>query len=909
MSRKHITDYKKGEVVDTSSLLPEYSRSRLWNGISNNILNRFLTKKNFEEVTGYVGKEIDNSVLSRISEGREYLQKNQLQEVISATLGAETKFLTFEKFLKNLERDGVDLESFGEWGKALQFNFLPPVNIDKIINYQDYYWTDRNTTPNYITVEVQRTRSEAKYDELKKGVFSDIITSNPTTNLDSESAGIFIVHDVEQNIYVAVVKETDGSYLSLDGWTLNLTSFNEYVRLDREIVSLENTELRVSGSFLTGAREGFILSLYTDLDGIQEFVEVQSYEFDEDNNESVFTLKTVPQTSPTRVSVHAYAYAARSESIYFQDVAEPQQVDEINIYDLGEPVWYDRREVFSSNGGFVLSLGENEVIQYFGGPASELVVGAEYGIKINSGPNTGDHDLSSWVEGAVFGDPDRFLVDGVEFFKDENISYQIYVKDSLSANVYAQENDFFFDTTTDILYQWIDGQWKTKVRSFSILYESENSKLRADSNDWADENKWVHKNQITNLSESRQATQPIIEYKNYIELSYFSKFEFEWAYRKTVEDQYKKVEDQPNLLEIRPIKIEESDSENVPVFQLASNELLLPARFGNMESVLTKGDNINLVGFNTNDGQYTIDSVEFVQFTPGERYQSVIRVVENFFSVGDDISDGGGTIYPERTSLGDTFDPLVTHWAFVGIKNITASGAEPEKNPMLDGPAIQIKTETNSVFQEYQTKIGLYWQEFNPTSTINGARLELDESLTDLCLIEDYQEGDLRLYIDGKRIYGRHTDIPANNTNYVGAIVLDSDLVITPDTLVRIELGEYWTHDIGRKDVVVVDPTGNSPDIYNLSRYKRIEQTKTKTNQYPLFKIYDILGNPLEESNSIFWFKENGEFELNRTLDLRAEYKRNERDLVFEHGLVDSEGKLRCYLDLRDNKIKTIWKK
>lgn len=125
MSRNNLSDYKTGEVVDSSSLLPEYSRSRLWKGISQNILNRFLTKKNFEEVTGYVGKETENTVLSRITEGSEYLQKNQLQEVISSSIGTENKFMTFQKFLDYLERDGVNIDRFNEWGKALNFNFNP----------------------------------------------------------------------------------------------------------------------------------------------------------------------------------------------------------------------------------------------------------------------------------------------------------------------------------------------------------------------------------------------------------------------------------------------------------------------------------------------------------------------------------------------------------------------------------------------------------------------------------------------------------------------------------------------------------------------------------------------------------------------------------------------------------------
>jgi len=898
MSRKHITDYKKGEVVDTSTLLPEYSRSRLWDGISKNILNRFLTKKNFEEVTGYVGKEATNTVLSRISEDSEFLQKNQLQEVISTSVGSETKFMTFEKFLEKLERDGVDISRFNEWGETLQFNFYPPINIDKIINYQDYYWTNRETSPNYITVEKQSTRSNAKYDELKRGIFSDITETGPSTEINMAPDGMFIVHDVEENRYVPVVK-VGGVIESLDDWTLNLTSFNEYVKLDRGIASLVGNELRVDGQFLTGAAEGFILSLYTTLGGSQEFVTVSSYEIDENNNQTIFTLNETPITSPTKVSVHPYTLAARNEALYFNDILEPLPIDELSVYDAGEPVWYTRRLEVSSTTGTVTTLGSNVLDESVESFATLIPSGVDYGVRILTGPNKGDYDVESFTMGTL-------TVSGQEFFVDSQIEYSIYVKDELTQNVVPQEADFWFDQNSNTLKQFISGTWVDKIYFFSILYDSENSKLRADSNDWAEENVWVHKNQLTSLSGNRQAVQPIIEYKNYIELSSFSRFVFEWAYRSSSTENYENVSSEPNLLEIKPLEIPDTESPTFFVGFPSDKIIHVPEEYGNLATVIYPGDKINLEGFNNNDGQYTVDSVEFVQVSFGERYQTVITVVESLTVITN--SDGGGTIYPDVTSLGDSYDSTANHWAFVGIRSITASGAEPEVNPML-GLGSEFSTNiTNTVGEQYQTKIGLNWQEFNPLNTYSGAIIELDPSLHDLSLFEDYQEGDLRVYIDNRRVYGDFLDLSNSIGEFVTGVQFDSDIEITPENKIRVELGEYWVEDIGRRDVTVIDKSGNI-DSYNLSRYKKIEQVKTLANQYPLFKLYDIFGTPIEDANPIFWFKENSEFGINRTLDARVEFKRNTRDLVFEHGLVDDQGRLRCYLDLRDGQIKTIWKR
>jgi hypothetical protein len=74
--------------------------------------------------------------------------------------------LSFQDFLNRLERMGVDIESFDKWGSSQQFNWYPPIDIDKIINYQNYYW-DGTDRPQYITIKNQKNKIAATYVEIK----------------------------------------------------------------------------------------------------------------------------------------------------------------------------------------------------------------------------------------------------------------------------------------------------------------------------------------------------------------------------------------------------------------------------------------------------------------------------------------------------------------------------------------------------------------------------------------------------------------------------------------------------------------------------------------------------------------------------------------------------------------------
>lgn len=200
----------------------------------------------------------------------------------------------------------------------------------------------------------------------------------------------------------------------------------------------------------------------------------------------------------------------------------------------------------------------------------------------------------------------------------------------------------------------------------------------------------------------------------------------------------------------------------------------------------------------------------------------------------------GSTFGPAKTSVGDDFEGLAEkHWEFGGIRDVRASSLNPEKNPMLD-----INTGT-LVSGGFESILGLTSQTYSSQGNIIvEPTLLFDSSLHDLVLYDDYQEGDIRVYINGLRVYGVFQDLPSNiNPDYVGGIKFINGYTIYASDIIRVELGEYAKDEIGLRAITV--QTAGGPELYNLTNTRKIEQRKSESNQYPYFALRDIFGERL----------------------------------------------------------------
>jgi hypothetical protein len=150
------SDYKL-DYLKIDELFPSVFNTDVNKSVYSNSFNRFLTKNDNVRVTGTIGNQLNVNI---IQEDTIHRQANQLQPLIFSTnstaeeLGSiiDVQINSFKDILTKSAQIGIDIDKFDQWGDCNQFVFAPPIDIDKFINYRDYFWTDVSE-PDYITIE------------------------------------------------------------------------------------------------------------------------------------------------------------------------------------------------------------------------------------------------------------------------------------------------------------------------------------------------------------------------------------------------------------------------------------------------------------------------------------------------------------------------------------------------------------------------------------------------------------------------------------------------------------------------------------------------------------------------------------------------------------------------------------
>ena len=140
---------------DVNAMLPVIVQNPLLKAISESTFNRFLTKPELKRVIGTIGIQTPNAKDDLIVEENVYDQAYQLQPVIIDATKSVTDVITYKDIQRTAERLGIDFTDPRDWQTTEQFNFCPPINLDKLINFRDYFWVDPDVVPQYICIRNQ----------------------------------------------------------------------------------------------------------------------------------------------------------------------------------------------------------------------------------------------------------------------------------------------------------------------------------------------------------------------------------------------------------------------------------------------------------------------------------------------------------------------------------------------------------------------------------------------------------------------------------------------------------------------------------------------------------------------------------------------------------------------------------
>ena len=163
--------------IDVFDHVPEYLRNKLNSSFSRNLFNKFLTKEESIPVYGIIGNKSVNDTDTRPLLAQDTLEHkiNSLIPLIYAKTGSDENVLAFSDVINKAKLLGINVAEFADWGACQSFNFVPPIDIDKFINFSSYFWAgslsgsefapvwNKDLEPEYYVIAKPKANDQNKF--------------------------------------------------------------------------------------------------------------------------------------------------------------------------------------------------------------------------------------------------------------------------------------------------------------------------------------------------------------------------------------------------------------------------------------------------------------------------------------------------------------------------------------------------------------------------------------------------------------------------------------------------------------------------------------------------------------------------------------------------------------------------
>lgn len=482
------TDYKKAhsQIYD---LLPNVYRSEVNKAVSRNIFERFLTKSELVNIVGTITN--DHLDPLRLPEQDVHRQNFQLQPLLYSKIATVDHISSFKDMVRELLRLGVNYDRMDEWLSADQFNFMPPVDIDKIINYSSYYWLG-NTEPQYITIKNRLNQLAVIVQHALEDV-PELATLVPAYDAEEDPIQKQALADQIEALYPGFVllyeeyrylQSYQTAHLSnIDGWDGILDG-----------LAITQIDPATNAFVVKGNYANILNSLPIVAPNFFPTIRVK-----QGANAGEYTLSTFAVFNPIN-----------NTTVVSVDQPIPAPMTTVGVIDVGT---YDAH----IDGLSIVASG-----------ISLFVVDGDFSVAINTlgefevdgGPNAGTYTVS-WVNY----DPST---NTTTIATNEPLVDPI----SLSGVIVLGKYDYVIENAPNI----------PNPHGFHVQNDP-----------WSASNMWVHTADVPstiNLSTVHRAQQPIIEYEPFIELNQWAMVRHQWRYSNDGEHDYNNVDVEPSDLEV-----------------------------------------------------------------------------------------------------------------------------------------------------------------------------------------------------------------------------------------------------------------------------------------------------------------------------------------------------------------------
>lgn len=701
------SDYTK-PFMDLGRYLPQPLQSDTNVSLFSNLFNRFLTKQETNKIAGYLGHGNSNAIVSRqIKEIDVHRQAFQLQPVLYDKIGSIEHMASWNDLQHELDRLGIDTEAFNAWGAVQQFSWAPPIDLNKLIRYGDYYWVDdaaTTTTPQYITVRNRCSTARSRV------TFWDGLIVQYGSEFPIE--GILEADDVD------TLTQYNVSDISVSGGTIKLVGDSTADILYGQFIVLVGTDHN-NGIYQTNT-----IPVYNSIDNITT-IEVSGLIADESIGKITqrkFDKIVLGANSTTPDGDYTNAFAP-GFIIFLREMAN----DELNNFFV--EVTHVTRDLDEKTTTITIASGVTDDT-FIGGEAS---LNEQYSIYVaemecQCGDSIG-WDNTKWDDNPdipLWGDDEGLYGSPISDGVSDHVGLLLRITHSGAPTSPGTENQLWYDVESNILYQYstVIG-WKTIWRNFNLILDTtygfalwdlttscDTSPRITAIDQWSNANKWHHKNDITNFASVTRATQPIIEYDWDLELNEWTYVDYRWAYRTESDGSFVETNINPPLIELEPIRWWEPedaiDSENYTI--------IIDDRYGDLTELFTNGKQFYFSNVNNVD-VHEVDYSIYKIGTAAQPYRTYVTFKSKpsaSLSTGDLLNQQANSyeIHPITTGQGDSWNGYGVHWLLLGAKDaVPVSHQVPNINIPIEHGTIGIEAYINpdasplEVKYEYRTSL------------------------------------------------------------------------------------------------------------------------------------------------------------------------------------------------------------
>lgn len=120
-------------------------------------VEQLFSKANVDQIQGFIGNRIgddvniDGTFLQEPTYTKQAYALTPAVNTINETTGKSENLIFYDELIDTLKTYGVNTSDHNKIFSEKYASFLPPINVDKFVNYQEYYWYPRG--PSAIEIE------------------------------------------------------------------------------------------------------------------------------------------------------------------------------------------------------------------------------------------------------------------------------------------------------------------------------------------------------------------------------------------------------------------------------------------------------------------------------------------------------------------------------------------------------------------------------------------------------------------------------------------------------------------------------------------------------------------------------------------------------------------------------------